>query len=83
MDKQEGISPIPDCHALHHERPGIPWYDLPRTYRKERQRLLAENVGFLFAGYGDIVRRFLWRVKDSPLHPGLVGGREQGERTHG
>ena len=70
-------------HALHHERPGIPWYDLPHIYRKERQRLLAANGGFLFAGYGDIVRRFLWRVKDSPLHPGLAAGREQGERTHG
>ena len=60
-------------HALHHERPGIPWYDLPRVYRAERERLLAGNGGFLFAGYGDIVRRFLWREKDSPLHPGPTG----------
>ena len=61
-------------HALHHERPGIPWYDLPRVYRAERERVLADNGGFVFAGYGDIVRRFLWRVKDSPLHPGQAGG---------
>ena len=59
-------------HALHHERPGIAWYDLPHVYRAERQRVLADNGGFLFAGYGDILRRFLWRAKDSPLHPGPV-----------
>ena len=63
-------------HALHHERPEISWYDLPRVYRAERQRLLAANGGFMFAGYGDIVRRFLWRVKDSPLHPGFAGRME-------
>lgn len=62
-----------NLHALHHERPGIPWYDLPRVYRAERERVLAGNGGFLFAGYGDIVRRFLWREKDSPLHPGPSG----------
>ena len=61
-------------HALHHERPGIAWYDLPHVYRAERQQVLADNGGFLFTGYGDIVRRFLWRVKDSPLHPGPAGG---------
>ncbi len=60
-------------HALHHERPGIAWYDLPHAYRAERERVLADNGAFLFAGYGDIVRRFLWRVKDSPLHPGPAG----------
>jgi len=61
-------------HALHHERPGVAWYDLPRVYREERERVLAENGGFLFTGYGDILRRFLWRVKDSPQHPGHAGG---------
>ena len=60
-------------HALHHERPGIAWYDLPHVYRAERERVLANNGVFLFAGYGDIVRRFLWRAKDSPLHPGPAG----------
>ena len=70
-------------HALHHERPGIAWYDLPRVYRAERERVLADNGGFVFAGYGDIVRRYLWRVKDSPLHPGEAGGYGRGERPHG
>ena len=68
-------------HALHHERPGMPWYDLPRIYRKERQRLLTENGGFLFAGYGDIVRRFLWRAKDSPA-ASRPGRRTRTRRTY-
>ena len=50
--------PQQQLHALHHERPGIAWYELPRVYRAERERVLAENGGFLFAGYGDILRRF-------------------------
>ena len=63
-----------NLHALHHERPGMPWYDLPRVYRAQRQRLLAGNGGFLFPGYGKIAQRFLLREKDSPLHPGPAGG---------
>jgi fatty acid desaturase len=56
-------------HALHHERPGVSWYDLPSLYRAERQRLLASNGGFVHAGYTSIARRFAFRPKDLPCHP--------------
>jgi fatty acid desaturase len=58
-----------NLHALHHSRPDLPWYRLPATYRAQRARVLEENGGFLFAGYGDIARRFLLGVKDHPVHP--------------
>ncbi|MBM3571987.1 MAG: fatty acid desaturase [Alphaproteobacteria bacterium] len=58
-------------HALHHERPGVAWYDLPELYGRERARLLAENGGFLHPGYWSIYRRFGLRPKDIPVHPAV------------
>ena len=57
-------------HALHHQRPALPWYELPAAYHRQRERLLRENGGYLFAGYGQILRRYLLRAKDTPVHPG-------------
>lgn len=56
-------------HAVHHEAPETPWYDLPRLYREDREKVLERNGGYLFRGYGEQVRRFFFRVKDEPLHP--------------
>jgi fatty acid desaturase len=58
-----------NLHALHHARPGLPWYALPAVYEAERERLAAGNGGFVFAGYADVARHFLLRVRDHPLHP--------------
>lgn len=56
-------------HALHHERPGVPWYALAPLYRRERERLLAGNGGFVHPGYTSLARRFAFRPKDLPCHP--------------
>jgi fatty acid desaturase len=58
-----------NLHALHHDRPGLPWYRLPAAYQASREEVLARNEGFHFAGYREIARRFLFRVKDHPVHP--------------
>ena len=66
-----------NLHALHHDQPGLAWYELPGAYRARRNEILARNRGLVFAGYGELARRFLWRPKDSPLHPGwasIAGG---------
>ncbi len=59
-----------NLHAVHHERPGLPWYRLPAAYRAERDRYLAENGSYLYRGYGEILGRFLLRQKERPVHPG-------------
>ena len=59
-----------NLHAAHHERPLIPWYELPRWYRANRSRLLAENGGLVYDGYGDVARRFLFSSHDVVVHPG-------------
>ncbi len=59
-----------NLHALHHERPAIPWYRYNRRYRRHRDRLIAENGGLVYDGYLDVARRYLVRAHDVIPHPG-------------
>lgn len=56
-------------HAVHHAHPQVPWYALPRLYRRNRERFLAMNGGYLYRSYGEIARAHLWRSKDDVPHP--------------
>jgi fatty acid desaturase len=58
-----------NLHALHHEAPAVPWYQLPGRYRLERARLIAENGGLVYSTYFEVARRFLFRAHDAPEHP--------------
>ena len=58
-----------NLHALHHERPQIPWYRYPRWYRENRDRLIRQNGGLVYAGYLDVARRFLLSPHDEVRHP--------------
>lgn len=59
-----------NLHAVHHGHPGAPWYALPRLFAESRERTLAENGGYRFAGYGALFRRYALRAKDPVVHPG-------------
>ncbi len=66
-----------NLHALHHERPTIPWYRYPAWYRANRERLIAENGGLVYDGYLDVARRYLLTPHDRAEHPfGRVPRRE-------
>jgi fatty acid desaturase len=56
-------------HALHHETPGIAWYELPSRYRRNRERLLAANGGLVYSTYFEVARRYLFRPHDAAVHP--------------
>lgn len=56
-------------HAPHHAEPDRAWYDLHDWYWAERDAFLEGNEGYVFGGYGEQVRRFLFTPKDSPVHP--------------
>lgn len=58
-----------NLHAAHHERPLIPWYELPGWYAANRERLLAANGGLVYQGYGDVARRFLFVPHHVIVHP--------------
>ena len=58
-----------NLHAVHHREPGRPWYEIPACFRATRDEVLAENGGFVQAGYRELARRSLFRPKDAPVHP--------------
>jgi fatty acid desaturase len=58
-----------NLHALHHEEPSIPWYQYNTHYRVNRERLIAENGGLVYATYFDVARRYLFRAHDVLPHP--------------
>ncbi|SLN11584.1 fatty acid desaturase [Oceanibacterium hippocampi] len=59
-------------HAVHHARPGLPWYRLGDAYRAEREAYLALNGGYVVQGYAALFRHHLLTPRFHPRHA-LVG----------
>jgi fatty acid desaturase len=60
-----------NLHTAHHLKPVMPWYELPRFYRENREKLLKHNGDFVFPGYAEIARRWLFRPVFVPIHPSV------------
>jgi fatty acid desaturase len=56
-------------HALHHERPSVPWYRLPALYRAEREAAQLRNGGYVVKGYREVLRRYLFTRREPVVHP--------------
>ena len=63
-----------NLHYVHHAHPRVPWYDLPRLYRARKSEFLAANESYSFCGYGEMLRRYLFRTKSPVPHPYLRQG---------
>ena len=55
-------------HAVHHERPDLPWYQLRRFYLQHREDVLVRNGGFVIPGYLPLMKNFALTTVDSPVH---------------
>jgi fatty acid desaturase len=66
-----------NLHAAHHAWPAAPWYKLARLYDHHRGALLAANGGLVYAGYADVVRRFLFRAHDRVVYASSPAGTRQ------
>jgi fatty acid desaturase len=64
-----------NLHAVHHVFPTLPWWKVPRVWRQHRERIQADNGGFVFRGYGEIARRWLVTPNFIPVHPPSVASR--------
>jgi fatty acid desaturase len=58
-----------NLHVVHHAHPGLPWHALPAAYRARREEWLAINQGYVFRGYGPVLRKFALRAKEPVAHP--------------
>jgi fatty acid desaturase len=58
-----------NLHALHHERPGLPWYLLRRVFRDGRTGILDRNGGYRFDSYLKLATSYLFTPRDHPVHP--------------
>jgi fatty acid desaturase len=57
-------------HLVHHQKPHLPWFDLPRAWR-ELTPSAEFGSGLLFAGgYREIARKYLFRPFIAVEHPG-------------
>ncbi len=63
-----------NLHYVHHENPRVPWYRLPALYRAHQTAFLAANESYSFKGYGEVIRRYLFRAKTPVPHPFLRRG---------
>ena len=53
------------------KNPRVAWYDLPALYRSRRDEFLSANGSYSFSGYGEMLRRYLLRMKSPVPHPFL------------
>jgi fatty acid desaturase len=60
-----------NLHVVHHLQPTMPWYDIPRYYRENRESLLKRNGDFSYKGYAVFVRQYFLKPVFSPVHPFL------------
>jgi fatty acid desaturase len=58
-----------NIHIVHHIDPALPWYDIPRVYRADKEGFLKRNGAYMFPGYGHIARRWGLRPVFTPVHP--------------
>lgn len=56
-------------HLVHHDRPSLAWYEIPRVYAADRETWRARTGGHWFRGYWDVFRRAALTPKDSPRFP--------------
>jgi fatty acid desaturase len=58
-----------NLHAVHHERPSVPWYKMRSIYRAERERLLRREGDYRHRSYWEIMRRYFFHPKEPVLWP--------------
>jgi len=56
-------------HVIHHERPRLAWYKIPRLYRRAQRQIARRNGGYVYKSYVDIARRYGLTPKDIPVYP--------------
>ncbi|MGO1117969.1 fatty acid desaturase [Rhodovibrionaceae bacterium A322] len=62
-----------NLHIVHHDKPGMPWYQLASEYKQHKAHYLQLNGGYRFSGYLEVFCRYFFWPKENPVHPGPHG----------
>ena len=58
-----------NLHYVHHREPAVAWYRLPARWRAERHAVLADNGGYRYSGYGEVIRRHAFASREPIVWP--------------
>lgn len=61
-----------NLHVVHHRRPDLPWYALPRAYWRNRRLWAAASGGYVYRNYGSLIVRHLLSAKEPVRHPAAI-----------
>ena len=56
-----------NLHAVHHAKPGLPWYRLREEFLRNRDDILTRNGEYVLRDYGQMFARYALRIKDAPV----------------
>jgi fatty acid desaturase len=61
-------------HSLHHDEPGLPWYELRERFRQKREAAIEHNGRYYFRSYLPVLFPYLVRPKGHPVWPITTAG---------
>jgi fatty acid desaturase len=60
-----------NLHFVHHKKPTVAWYRLPKLFRDDREKWLKANNGYVYPNYLALVKAYAFRAKEPVVHPAL------------
>ncbi|MCH2547988.1 MAG: fatty acid desaturase [Alphaproteobacteria bacterium] len=56
-------------HAVHHDKPGMPWYQIDEYYRARKEYYQQASENYVVESYGQLMREFMFKPIFYPVHP--------------
>lgn len=67
-----------NLHFVHHSKPTVAWYKLPKLFRDEREKWLKANHGYSYPNYFALLKAYAFKAKEPIVHPVLRRVPEKG-----
>ena len=60
-----------NLHFVHHKKPTVAWYRLPKLFRENRETWLKANNGYSYPNYFALMKAYAFKAKEPVIHPVL------------
>jgi fatty acid desaturase len=67
-----------NLHFVHHKKPTVAWYKLPKLFRDDREKWLKANNGYAYPNYFALLKAYAFKAKEPIVHPALRRVPEKG-----